>query len=151
MDTTSKLKSVSEILERYQDFVNELLRLSLLGIAGIGFFITTFAQKPSSSATLALTGCSKFLLSLSLILFGIAAAAGLASRFLIAESLAYHFSALRLKDAQDSDPADIQHANTTREKRFTDSRRAMTLSAITLGCGAACLAVGFVLTLYSPA
>jgi hypothetical protein len=140
-----RFKTVSDVLERYQDFVNEVLRLSLLGIAGIGFLITTFIQKSdTASLTSGLTTSSKLFLSFALVLFGAAAAVSLGSRLLIAESIAYHFSAIIWKE---DDPAKAASHGETRYKRYSASRRTMIWSAIALGMGAVCLAISFIITI----
>ena len=141
LDKFTKFKVVSELLEKYEAFVNELLRLSLLCIAGIGFLITTFVAKPDAPS---LGTPSKTSLTFALLFLGAAASTGLASRLLIAESIAYHFSALNTKDA-----ATATEHGVIRDKRYTDSRRTMNWSAIALAAGAVCLAISFFLMIIS--
>ena len=56
-----------ELLDRYLKFSSELLRLSLLGIAVVGFILTKFkdvtSNSPDSSKVLIITGISSFALS----------------------------------------------------------------------------------------
>jgi hypothetical protein len=80
------------LVDRYQAFVAELLRLSLLGIAVFGFLykITFEAGAP--------IGVAHVLAALGILAFGISALAALVFRFFAIESLGLYIQALRFKE-----------------------------------------------------
>jgi hypothetical protein len=88
-----KYRAERDLVDRYQAFVAELLRLSLLGIAVFGFlYKITF----EAGATL---GLAKVLAALGIFAFGISALFALAFRFYAVESFDLYIQAFRFKDA----------------------------------------------------
>ncbi|HYX72783.1 MAG TPA: hypothetical protein VE732_08430 [Nitrososphaera sp.] len=78
------------VLDRYQSFSAELLRLSLTGIAAVGFLITSTSLKaPLGKPAL------EYSLYSSLICFGLSAAFALLHRYFSTDSISYHLNALR--------------------------------------------------------
>lgn len=80
-----------QLSDRYQNFSAELLRLSLLGIAAIGFLVANILFKDSSqSLKLAdiATGQFKGFLSVSLVSLGLPDAGTLLHRYFSTDSLA---------------------------------------------------------------
>jgi hypothetical protein len=85
-----------QIADKYQGFSSELVRLSLLGIAGYGFL---FAQLPPESAAAAFLGELKRslpLLTTGIICLGVASGAALAHRFFSTDCLTHQVTILRL-------------------------------------------------------
>src|SRR5919112_3769561 len=76
-----KYKAELQLVDRYQSFVAELLRLSLLGIAVFGFLYTRQIFQGLGSWEYP----AKILAAASIVVFGISAALALAFRFLAAE------------------------------------------------------------------
>lgn len=130
------------ILEKYQGFSAELVRLSLAGIAGVGFLITTIGIEikvwPLPLSVIQPISCA-------LILFGISTAFGLVHRFISTDALACHFSYVR-KKRENSEEAEKERV--TRNSRFKFSGYALWGSAITICAGAISLIIGM-LAIYS--
>jgi hypothetical protein len=93
-----------DLSDRYQSFSSELLRLSLLMIAGVGFLIANvlLALLPKAAIPAVrrtpLSGSGPVFsgLAASLVCLGLSTAAALTHRYLATDGLAYHLKALRL-------------------------------------------------------
>lgn len=88
------------VLDRYQSFSSELLRLSLLGITGYGFLITNTVFK-SSSASGNLTPSTPsyvltYLLPLGAAMLGLSAATALGHRYFSTDCITHYVRRLRL-------------------------------------------------------
>ena len=88
-----KYRAERDLVDRYQAFVAELLRLSLLGIAVFGFLykITFEAGAP--------IGVAKIPAALGILAFGISAAGALVFRFFASEGARFYIEALRFTRA----------------------------------------------------
>jgi len=134
-----KYKAELQLVDRYQSFVGELLRLSLLGIAVFGFLYTNqiFQGLPTWGESIA-----KALAILSIVAFGVSAGCALAFRFFAAEAASKYIEALRFpphnKRAEES-----LH---TRMQRVYYARATKLFSAVMLGVGGL-LVAGCVITL----
>jgi hypothetical protein len=137
-------KRVADILDKYQQFASELLRLALLGIGAIGILITTAAKSSDFGVSLALTSRTKLLLSLSLVAFGICALASLLSRFFATDSLAYHHGALRIREKHPQTHDQLQEKSA---RALIASRYTTFASGALLFLAAMLLAVGFIYAL----
>ena len=85
VEQAEELKDVQAVMERYQSFGSELLRISLLGVALLAFFIDKMAGTTSPFPE-----WSKILMFFSLgvaaFLFAMSAAAALGNRYYLAEA-----------------------------------------------------------------
>ena len=89
-----RYKAEVELVERYQSFVAELLRLALLGIAVFGFLYESIFQKlplPHSEFHI----YAKWLAAISVLMFGFSAALALFFRFYSTEGARFYIEALR--------------------------------------------------------
>src|SRR6267143_5936820 len=94
------------VLDRYQSFSAELLRLSLAGIAGVGFLIVDTSLKiPSNKPAF------QYSLYGSLICLGLSAAFALLHRYFSTDSISYHLNLLR---------RDIRQASATKSESGKD-------------------------------
>lgn len=85
-----------ELVDRYQSFVAELLRLSLAGIAVFGFLYEyLFSSKPPMATNV--------LAASGVLMFGISAASALVFRFFATEGARFYIEALRFADANAGD------------------------------------------------
>ena len=134
-----KYKAELQLVDRYQSFVAELLRLSLLGIAVFGFLYTNkiFPGLPSWGESIA-----KYLAIFSIVAFGLSAGFALAFRFYAAEAASKYIEALRFPP-HNKRAAESLH---TRMKRVHIARLTKLLSAVMLGLGGL-LVVGCIITL----
>lgn len=136
------------LLDRYQKFSAELLRLSLLGIGVFGLlFKDTFAPIDWVSASTSLFAAS-YVSTASVILFGCAAACALAHRFFSSEAARYFLYSLRLHASCPSDtsaaiPCEIQLWMEQREKLLRWCERLKATAAISLALGGITLAATF--------
>ena len=149
-----------EVTDRYQSFSTELLRLSLLGIAGYGFLLSEVVFKNEQS-TAFFTRLSKQQISLGigLFAFGLATAAALAHRYFSTDCITHQISILRLLKRQkqsslsEEEQSHLQ-SSMSGEKRAlrTDLKRCQSLlvvAACALLAGAIAVSATFAATLFS--
>ena len=157
MNTSSldleSFKADLDILDRYQAFSGELLRMALLGVAGVGFLITSPAVKGEGGKDPLVSlegGGTKSLLCASLMSLGCCVASCLLHRFFSTESMSFHLSLLRRaeKSAAPSEEKDIMKlVRAGRDKNFRRSTRTIYLAAGSLFLGAVLLAAAFILAI----
>jgi hypothetical protein len=138
-----KYRAELELVDRYQSFVAELLRLSLAGIAVFGFlYKITF----EAGATI---GVAKVPAALGILAFGISAFAALVFRFFAAEGARFYIEALRFTRAY-ADGAQKQLARKRldiRDKKIRICRTSKGIAAGTLALGGVLEAAAFALLL----
>jgi hypothetical protein len=140
---TEGLKHDWELLDRYQAFSAELVRMSLAGIAAVGFLVTALAGKDSLLKISGVPLTSRFSIAASLIALGLSAGAALAHRFVSSDSMAYHISILRMRLWERAD-ADIAAEKTARDWRLKLSGTLLFVAGLFLSIGALALAVAFI-------
>ena len=127
--------------EAYCAYSAELLRLSLLGIAGVGFLVTKMpGHSKSAESPLVVAAC--------LLMLAIGAGAALMHRFLAPDSLACQLRALRL-DLRNAagDREESADEKVGRRWRFKWSKVSLRISAAALWLGAGLLGIAFLLSL----
>ena len=123
-----------QLLDRYQAFSAEVLRLSLLGTGGVGFLILNLA--PATHAPLTMQ--TRVGVTITLIVLGLAAATALLHRYISVDSMARHLSYLR-KRAQ-ARPDDRGEADRlVRNRQFKRSASLLFWAAALLAAGAGLL------------
>lgn len=138
------------ISDRYQTFSAELLRLSLLGIAGIGFLVVNVILKDNSRQILNNRYFVGFL-SASLVFLGLSAAGGLLHRYLATDSLAEQLIIVRLEIRNvRGDDARLEKSKNNRRKQFKRSGLSLLFSGAFLWFGAVCLALSFIFGIFYP-
>jgi hypothetical protein len=138
------------ISDRYQSFSSELLRLSLLGIAVIGFLVTNVFWKSASRVTmtkshLQLLSESATCIKLSIVFLGVTACCSLIHRYIGPDSIAFHLESLRRYKQQS--PINLEKALDQANKRnfrFRLAEKMLLLAAISLSAGAIALAMAFI-------
>jgi hypothetical protein len=126
----------------YQAYSAELLRLSLAGVAGVGFLIAHATEKNSFPAG-ALAQIGPALLA-ALTFFGVAASFGVLHRYLSGDSLAHSVEALRLlKRGSDGDLARRRRVITKRNLQFQAAGWSLIASGVSLLGGVPALWVSF--------
>jgi hypothetical protein len=132
-----KYRAELELVDRYQSFVAELLRLSLAGIAVFGFlYKITF----EAGATM---GVAKVPAALGILAFSISAASALVFRFFAAEGARFYIEALRF-------PTDMERAQKSldiRDKKVSFCRRSKEIAALALAVGGVLEAIAVFLLL----
>ena len=98
IEAPSAFKDDLALLDRYQAFSAELVRISLLSLSGLGaiIFRIFFDEKPAAQFQ---TSFVKFGIMSSAAAFGIAAAAALLHRYFSSDSMTCHLRVLRLEKA----------------------------------------------------
>lgn len=109
-----------ELLDRYQKYSSEIIRLSLLGIAGLAFFVVQIVSGEHVPQQFK-DWIAGILIGLSSALFVCAAAAALSHRYHSTDGLFYHFKSLRLAN---SDPPQTDKAAETAKIRNGIYRKA---------------------------
>ena len=131
-----------QVLDRYQSYSAELLRLALLGIGGTAFPVIQLSGRDVSDVLNVRDPLVANRLVQSLYLFGASTAAALLHRFASSDSMAFHVSVLRLR-ARGGHPATIAKEKRRRDWRFKASGWLLRISALTLAAGALLLALAF--------
>jgi hypothetical protein len=110
-------KADFEITDKYQAFSAELLRLSLLGIAGYGFLLSHVAMKDAGPSAFfsALSNLAP-VLGVGVSCLGLAAGTALAHRFFSTDCLSHQITILRLLKRTES-------SNWTEEEKAEDRKR----------------------------
>jgi hypothetical protein len=147
-----KYRAELELVDRYQSFVAELLRLSLAGIAVVGFLFQYLisSNSPTTINVLAvLAVLAKVLAAFGVLMFGISAASALVFRFFAAEGARFYIEALRFTRAY-ADGAQKQLARKRldiRDKKIQICRTSKAVAAVTLALGGVLEAAAFALLL----
>lgn len=152
-------KADLEVVDRYQAFSTELLRLALLGIAGYGFLLSQIIFGNTESAEfLTRLQRGQWLLALGLAALGVSAGAALMHRFYSTDCITHHIRFLRLhRTAQRLAPASSEREG--REAQALSERRSLEndlelckwsllVSAVALCSGAVAVVATFGQTLF---
>jgi hypothetical protein len=152
-------KADFQLTDRYQAFSTELIRLSLLGIAGYGFLIANVVLKTDQN--LNKLASQSWMLGAGVIFLGLSTALALAYRFFSTGCLAYQISILRTLTRLDSShwTAEEREANELRLKRERKEQlrtlrfchRCLMASAASLIAGAICVVYVFAAVLFGIA
>lgn len=102
-----------EISQRYIGFSSELLRISLLAIAGYGTLITTALKEKTILNGIRAAGC----LNASMIAFAVCAGATLVHRYFATDALAYLISHLRAEKSERIEVAQIEYKGFVRQMK----------------------------------
>ena len=148
-----------EITDKFQALSSELLRLSLLGIAGYGFLLSNIAiQDASPSPFFKGLSSHAWMLGIGVSCLGLAAGAALTHRFYSTACLLYQVSILRLLKRPDNpgwnaeELSDNQELlNKEREKQMKALKRSrllLTTSALLLSLGIIAVAYTFASILF---
>jgi hypothetical protein len=154
----AKYKAELQLVDRYQSFVAELLRLSLLGIAVFGFLYKIALENNAN------IDAAKYPAALGVLLFGISAASALIFRFFAIEGARYYIEALRftptsIDSTQPLRTEERDHQAEKQKLRAEESlqiryhkvvicRWSKAISAITLGLGGVLEAVAYCVSLF---
>lgn len=138
-----------QILDKYQSFSSEILRLSLIGIGAYAFLL--------KDASEVFKNISRPLSIISIVSFALAAACSLVHRYYSSDCMAYHIRYLRLKKFPEEFPEDDHKNSAATQSGDEKSERDVTMqlceamiagSAIFLGLGTICLAISLLQTLF---
>ncbi len=136
------------LLERFQEFSAELLRVALIGISAIGFVVSRIVLPEKEATQVVLDHTVKWLVIAALISLAVSAAAALVHRYYAADSMSWHLQAMRRYERNAE--SDVQKADSefrARLKQFKVSGRAIACSALALGVGAVLLVAAIVLAI----
>ena len=144
------------ISERYQAFSSELLRLALLGLAGVGFLLVSLDPAKDGQPSVIRGNLSSIApwLYATLACLGVCCAASLAHRYVSADGLAFHLKYLRLlKSGSSPEDKTVQEEREGRSKRWNAGTILLAVAAGALAGGAASLAAAFAIAVkvLSPA
>ena len=121
------------LLDRYQAYSAELLRLSPAGLGAVGFFL---ANNMAGSQMVKLS------LAISVITFGISAGGALAHRFHSSDGIFHHMRAVRLSRLSEPPAAEIEKQTKMMKNIYAKSWTYLRVSCIALGIGALAAAAG---------
>jgi hypothetical protein len=149
------------VLDRYQSFSSELLRLSLLGIAGYGFLLTNVVFKAQANTGTVTPAAPSYVLDyvlpLGVVVFALSAMSALGHRYFSTDCIAHYVRRIRLLIKQEELPEGdarrdkiLVTINVEGASLHKDLRRCkwlLIMSVVFLICGAACVAWAFAATL----
>jgi hypothetical protein len=156
-----KYRAERDLIDRYQAFVADLLRLSLLGIAVFGFLykIMFEANLDSSKLTQPKLTYIAILGAIGVAMFGISATFALLFRFLSTKSLDLYIEALRFteltpakEEAKEENAKNKECAKDSLERRHLWDifcKRFKFIAAVTLGLGGVSEAIAVILFISS--
>jgi hypothetical protein len=144
------------VLDRFIGFSTELLRLSLLGISAVAFWLSKAMFPEGDGAPIMIADAARPLVALSLVAFASSSAAALMHRYAAADSVSWHLQAMRRYERGHASEGegkseDVRVADAERARRFAQfkrSRRSLLGSAIALGIGAGALAAAVVVIVW---
>ncbi len=149
-----------DVLEKYQSFTTEVLRLSLLGIAGYGFLITNIALKMVKDGDYELLDklvASPSMLAFGAIALGISAGTALGHRYFSTDCLTHFVRRIRLdnsltKNAEQLGREEveeiIQQEEDSLEKDLSICKWLLIVTAVSLGLGVISVALAFATALF---
>lgn len=119
------------VVDRFQRFSTELLRISLIGISAIGYVIF---RMPLDEAGLGLrdSPTAKSLVIVSLVCLGIAASSALLHRYPSTDSISWHLQSMRRYSRGAED--DLETAERDRELRHSQARAASRSLRLSVTC-----------------
>jgi hypothetical protein len=139
----TQIKYDFELLDRYQSFSAEVLRLSLIGLGAYAFLL----KDAGNTYFIAIRNAPllKWLSVFGLVFFALACAASLVQRYYSSDVMAYHMRYLRLKKRPNLGPVPTGLKNETKlEKESRDL--GLQLCEVAIGGSALFLGLGTVLT-----
>lgn len=137
-------KAELELVDRYQSFVAEILRLSLAGIAVFGFLLKNVFKLNEKSEFLTIIGIAKTLAGIAVLMFCISAVCALIFRFFAAEGARFYIEALRFR------PENLnlsQQSLDVRYRKIRVCRWSKATAAISLALGGVFIATALLLLL----
>jgi hypothetical protein len=138
-----RLRAERDLVHRYQAFVAELLRLSLLGIAVFGYLYKIIFEDGA-----AINMVTKVPAAIGVLMFGLSAGGALIFRYFATEGLRFYIEALRFTSANGPpDPTQSQNSLDKRKRKIRTCVWSKAIAAATLGLGAAFEAFAFFLLL----
>ncbi|MCL1036196.1 hypothetical protein L2725_03225 [Shewanella corallii] len=137
------------VLEKYQSFSTELLRLALLGIAGYGFLVSNVALKVKDGGMHLFTDgfLGPVFLVLGALAFAISALSALAHRYYSSDCLTHFVRLLRLKESENDLLESIDSEEASLDKDLNRCKRYLIMSCLALVVGAFSVAVSFTVVL----
>jgi len=147
------------VLDRYQSFSAELLRLALLVLAGYGFLITNVGKASDSRVFFEPSGASRYVLAVGAVSLAVSAMCALGHRYFSTDSLTHHVRRLRLQRRLAEEPEDtaertrlekvIHQESVSLSQDLERCRRLLLWSSVSLLVGAVGVALSFALTLFA--
>jgi hypothetical protein len=125
-----------QLLERYQAYSAELLRLSLAGLGVVGFLIMN---------KLVTQTAVKAWLTVGILLFGVSSGSALAHRYFSSDGIHYFIKAVRLNGRKSPDEKCIKGEIDNMKKKYRIAWMYLRISCVSLALGAMAIAVGFAL------
>lgn len=136
-----------ELFDRGQKLSAELLRLSLAGIAVVGFFLTKISTDPSAHAA---SNALKLWLSSAVLACVLSTLFSLLQAFFASGAMFHHIKAIKLLQLEDQALNDaLKGTLSVREKKFIAAHRLLMASAIFLVIAACLLGAAFIEWMYS--
>lgn len=137
------------LLERFQEFSAELLRIALVAISALGFAISKVLFPENAASTQPLAPSTKYLLIAALIVLGTSAASALVHRYYAVDSMSWHLQALRRSIRNlPGDEEKAQAEYKIRVSRFNIAQNAIRVSAASLAIGAFLVVAALVSSLW---
>jgi hypothetical protein len=140
----SNYKAELDLVDRYQSFTAELLRLSLLGIAVFGFLYEKIFTGIDPQKLPQNLGVAKILAAAGVLMFAISAGGALLFRYCATEGARFYIEALRLNSR---DPSLAKKSLKKRYQKILICRWSKGTAAAALGLGGLLVATAFCVVL----
>jgi hypothetical protein len=149
------------VLDRYQAFSSELVRLALLGITGYGFLIANIAIKTEKDGRYTFVPPfpgNKVLLIFGAVALALSAATALGHRYFSTDALAHFVRRVRVSASIKDAPKTaevlaaekvIEHEELSLDQDVNRCRWLLVTSSLSLVAGAACIALAFASILFN--
>lgn len=149
-----KYKAELDLVDRYQTFVAELLRLSLGGMAVFGFIYEKAFSTLCSTSNPNVVALAKVLAATGVLDLSMCAACALVFRYSATEGARYYIQALRFASDDNKDPFTDKMEHSRRSLEMRNQKiivciGSKILAAFFLGLGGLFIAVSFCLLLFS--
>jgi hypothetical protein len=136
-----------DLFDRGQKLSAELLRLSLAGIAAVGFFLTKILSNISAHSA---SNTLKFCLSGAVLACVLSTMFSLLQTFFASGSTFHHIKAIKLKQLEDQSLSDaLMKSLSLRDAKFRTAHRLLMASAIFLVIAACLMGTAFIEWMYS--
>ena len=144
-------KNDLELLDRYQAFSSEILRIALLGLSGLGVLVTSLlivVKKGATDVVRDVPNGAKHWVMVSALTFGLAAAAALLHRYFSTNSMACHLRILRL-ELEGSRPSKLGKEKTERRIMLVGSTVFIAAAPLALAFAGMAFARALAIFIYS--
>lgn len=145
----AKVNTEVVLLEKYQAFSAEIVRLSLLGVVVFGFlYKEVFAKAAFCDMAFELPAYLVWIAISSIVVFSLATVLALTFRYLSTEALRYYVAGLRYQEEEKNEKKMVKMCLAKRDDKLNQAYMFKLSAVVAFGLGAAMLGVFVAMLLY---